>query len=409
MTENLVDSARTGEQARPSWGGLQYDHRSSKVKVDPYNLWSRLRKECPVLHSDNYGGFWFVSRYEDTKRILTEPESFSAAQGVTLPREPMTMLPLEADPPAQRQYREILNPHLTPATVQRYEDFARSLARAMLAQALPAGQIDLAHFAEAYGHTVVMRALGFEESDLNKLDTWCAVLFSAERETEVGHRAGAELMEFMNAALEARAGAGARDDLLSAVANGDLGDRPVDRGEQLSMVSLLVFGGFHTTGSTLTSALVWLADHPADVERLRAEPELMPVAVEEFVRYASPISHMRRTTTRDVVVSGCPIPAGEAVQFGLASANHDETVFEAPEEVILDRRPNRHLGFGSGPHRCVGSHLGKLAIRVGLEEFFAAVARVEVEDHGALRYFASEGRGIIYAPALITPRQSSEN
>src|SRR5258708_4608389 len=127
----------------------------------------------------------------------------------------------------------------------------------------------------------------------------------------------------------------------------------------------------------------------------------MTTAVEEFVRYASPVSPMRRTTTRDLEIDGCPIAAGQAIQFGIGSANHDETVFESPEQVNLDRRPNRHLAFGSGPHRCVGSHIGKLTVRVGLEEFLAAVASFEIEDHEAMTYFASEGRAITSAPARV--------
>ncbi|OLT23105.1 hypothetical protein BJF78_06880 [Pseudonocardia sp. CNS-139] len=401
MAEELtVESPAPGSQAA-AWGDLQYDHRSSKVKVAPFDLWTSLRRECPVLHSDRYGGFWFVGRYEDVKRVMTEYENFSVTNGVTLPREPMLMLPLEVDPPLQRQYRAVLNPHLTPSEVLKYEDFARDLARTMLPREIRNGRIDLAHFGETFAHTVTMRALGFEGADLDRLDVWCGILFGPERDGDAGHRAGAELMEFIGLALDQRTGQAGPDDLLRAIANGEVDGRPLDRGEQLSLVVLLVFGGIHTTGAALTSALVWLADHPGDARRLRAQPDLMPTAVEEFVRYASPVSHMRRTTTRDVEIGGCPIGEGEAVQFGIASANHDETEFEAPDQVILDRRPNRHLGFGSGPHRCVGSHLGKLAVRVGLQEFLAAVSSFEIEDHESMTYFSSEGRAITHAPAFV--------
>lgn len=406
MTEELtIDTdAEVPASADGTWGDLQYDHRSSKVKVDPFNLWSSLRRECPVLHSDRYDGFWFVSRHDDVRRVLTEYESFSAAEGVTIPREPMRLLPLEVDPPLQREYRAVLNPHLTPLAVTKYESYARDLARKMLAETVPNGHMDLAHFGETYAHTVTMRALGFEGDDLDRLDAWCVALFSPDREGESGHEAGAELMAFISLALDERTGENARDDLLSSIANADMDDRPLNRDEQMSLVVLLIFGGFHTTGSALTSALVWLADHPGDAKRLRESPELMPTAIEEFVRYTSPVSHMRRTTTEDVVISGCPIPAGEKVQFGIASANHDETAFEYPDEVIIDRRPNRHLGFGAGPHRCVGSHLGKLAVRIGLEEFLAAVGHFEIEDHQAMTYFASEGRAITHAPAIVVAR-----
>lgn len=399
MTEELAVEAPAADPQIGTWGDLEYDHHSSKVAVAPYDLWASLRRECPVLHSNRYGGFWFVSRYEDVKRVLTEHEDFSAAMGVTLPREPMPMLPLEIDPPMQRQYRAILNPFLNPSESLKYEGYARETARAKLSTDIVDGRIDLAHFGETYAHTVTMRAVGFEGPDLIKLDAWCNILFGPERDGEPGQVAGAELMEFLNRAIDGRMGHDGPDDLLTAIANGDIDGRPLDRGEQLSLVVLLVFGGIHTTGAALTSALVWLADHPGDARRLRTTPELMQTAVEEFLRYASPVSHMRRTTTRDLEIDGCPIAAGQAIQFGIGSANHDETVFSSPEQIILDRRPNRHLAFGSGPHRCVGSHIGKLTVRVGLEEFLAAVASFEIEDHEAMTYFASEGRAITSAPA----------
>ncbi|MGC0367390.1 cytochrome P450 [Rhodococcus sp. 27YEA15] len=406
MIEERAVASLVADPEVGRWGGLQYDHHSSKVKVAPFDLWSSLRRECPVLHSDNYGGFWFLSRYDDVKRVLTDFEDFSAAEGATIPRTPLAMLPLEADPPIQRQYRSILNPYLTPAEVLKYEGFARELISTKLASEVVDGRIDLAHFGETYAHTVTMRAVGFDVADLSRLSAWCEILFGPERDSEAGQQAGADVMGFFNTALDARIGQDSSSNLLTAIANAEIDGRPLDRQEQTSLVLLLVFGGFHTTGSALTSALVWLADHPGDVDKLRADPDLMPTAIEEFVRYSSPVSHMRRTTTRDVEFNGCPVSAGQAVQFGIASANHDETVFESPDQVLLDRHPNRHLGFGSGPHRCLGSHLGKLVVRIGLEEFLAAVDTFEIEDHEAMIYFASEGRSITQVFARVQERTS---
>jgi cytochrome P450 len=170
------------------------------------------------------------------------------------------------------------------------------------------------------------------------------------------------------------------------------------------MLLLLTFGGLHTTGATLAGAIVWLADHPEDRARLTAEPELMTSAVEEFVRYVSPVTHMTRTAAKDVELGGCPIYKGERVMFGIGSANHDESVFQDPDVVVLDRHPNHHLGFGAGPHRCVGSHVGKLGVRVGLQEFLANFHDFEVTDHHLLRYSGGEGRGLLQAPIKVTNR-----
>lgn len=152
---------------------------------------------------------------------------------------------------------------------------------------------------------------------------------------------------------------------------------------------------------------MWLAGHPEDRARLHREPMLMPTAVEEFIRYVTPVPHMNRAAAKDTVLDGCPIPKDDLVMVGLGSANHDETIFDKPDEVVLDRFPNRHMGFGAGPHRCVGSHLGKLGVRVGLEEFLAAFSDFEVTDYYALRYNGGEGRGLLTVPMRATPVNGS--
>lgn len=385
-----------------SWGDLQYDHRSSKVTWDPYNLWSRLRDECPVIHSTAYGGFWFVSRYEDVRSVLTDVDHFTAADGVTLPAEPMRLLPLESDPPIQRKYRQVFSALLAPHVVREAEPGMRALARQMLAPLAAQGRFDIYDFAEPYGHTVSMKAVGFPESALHDLHVWTTVMNSPDRDAEAGHQAGEAMMGFLNAALEERlAEADPPDDILTRIARGEVEGRPLGRDEQISLLALLIFGGFHTSGATITGALAWLADHPGDRVRLRRSPELMATAIDEFVRYVSPVSHMRRTTTADIEMGGCPIHKGEAVQFGLASANRDSSVFDKADDVLLDRLPNPHLGFGAGPHRCIGSHLGKLAVQVAIEEFLKLIPEFEIEDHGKLRWFSSEGRSLVSVPIIV--------
>lgn len=400
MTEVLNNSTRPD-----GWDDLQYDHRDSRIVVAPHDLWRRLRSQCPVIHSERYGGFWFVSRYDDVKTVLNDCETFTTTKGVNIPRQNMALLPGEVDPPLHREYRRILEPLLAPQVVKTHVPWMRELAREWLDRISDQGEFDAcADYCEPYAKRVALRVIGYDVADLDRLDHWTGVLAAGVRDDEEGLRVSAEFFGHLAQTLDRRAGEPVRDDIISAIVHARVEDRPTTIEEQQSLLLQATFGGLHTTGAVMAGALVWLAGHPEDRARLRNQPGLMGTAVEEFIRYVTPVPHMNRAAAKDTTLGGCPIAEGDLVMFGLGSANHDETVFSDADEVVLDRFPNRHLGFGGGPHRCVGSHLGKLAARIGLEEFLARFADFEVTDYYALRYNGGEGRGLLSVPMAATAR-----
>jgi cytochrome P450 len=381
---------------------LRYDHRSSKASNDPYDLWSRLRAECPVLYSEAYGGFWVVTRYPDVKHALSAAEEFSTVDGVTIPAEPVRLLPLQVDPPLHRQYRLLLNDSLSPEAVAKLAGWARQSAQGRLSALAGRPGFDACDFAEPFGHSLSMYAVGFPEQDLPTLEAWNNVLNSSKRTTSEGRQAASELVDYLLTILDERShGPEGAQSLISVVARGSIDDRTLDQDEKVSLLTLLIRGGFHTTGSAISGAILWLADHPGDRQTLADRPELLATAVDEFVRWVSPISHMRRTATTDTVIGGCPIAHGERVLLSIGSANRDETSFSCPNDVILDRRPNRHVGFGWGPHRCVGSHLGKLGVQIAIEELLVRFPEFEIEDHTAIRWHGSEGRRLTSLPIRV--------
>jgi cytochrome P450 len=403
MTSGVaMTDAATAQKS--GWDEFQFDHFSTKLAVRPWDVWRRLRDECPVIHSDRYGGFWFVSRYDDVQRVLVDTDAFTATKGINTPRI-LPLLPGEADPPQHRQYRAIINPAFAPQRVAEHEEWIREVARERIAAIADRERFDVvADFTAPYAKRVAMRWIGFPADDLDKLDHWTHQLAVGVRDDEEAARIGTELVTYLISILEARPSQPEGDDVIWAVATGEIDGRPLSMQEQQDLMMEITFGGLHTTSGVLGGALVWLADHPEDRARLRDDPDLMPTAIEEFVRYLTPVAQMTRHAAKDVELSGCPIKAGDRVQFGMGSANFDERQFERPDEVILDRYPNRHLGFGGGPHRCVGSHLGKLGVRVGLEEFLAAFRTFEVVDHHGLRWGGGEGRHLMNAPFVVTGR-----
>ena len=404
MTGEARESGRAAaaSRVRSRWGSLQYDHRSSKATNDPYDLWSRLRAECPVLYSEAYGGFWVITRYPDVKHALSATEEFSTVDGVTIPAEPVRLLPLQVDPPLHRQYRLLLNDTLSPEAVGKLAGWARRSAQTRLATLGGRSSFDACDFAEPFGHSLSMYAVGFPEKDLPTLEAWNNVLNSAQRTTSEGQRAASELTDYLIAIMdERRQSPEPEQSLISVVAKGSVDGRELDQDEKVSLLTLLIRGGFHTTGSVISGAILWLADHPGDRQALIDRPDLLATAVDEFVRWVSPISHMRRTATTDTAIGGCKIASGEPVLLSIGSANRDETSFFSPDDVILDRRPNRHVGFGWGPHRCVGSHLGKLGVQIAIEELVAHFPEFEVDDHTAIRWHGSEGRRLTSLPIRV--------
>ena len=392
-------TATADTQPADGWNEFQYDHRDSHLVAAPHDMWRRIRAEHPVIHSARYGGFWFVSRHEDVKRVCKDWRSFTSTTGVAIPRMPIVMYPGEVDPPVHGKHRNLINDLLSKETVSKHESWIRDLAREWISTLEDGAVFDTCKdLSEPYAKRVSLKVIGYPVEDLDKLDHWTTVLAYSARDDEESHRASADLFGYFNEVLQRRAAEGPSGDIISALVFGEIDGRRLTVDEQLGNLLEITFGGLGTTGAVLAGALVWLAGHPEDRVRLRDNPGMIPVAVEEFVRYVSPVTQMGRGTAQDVVLGGCPIPKGERLLIGYGSANRDESVFENPDDVVLDRTPNPHLGFGFGPHHCVGFNLGALAVRIGLEEFLATFGSFEVTDYYELRWSAGEGRGLIAAP-----------
>jgi cytochrome P450 len=392
-----------------AWSNFQYNPRSSKATVDPFDMWQRMRDECPVLRSDVDGGFWFVTRYDDVRTVLLDSEAFITSEGVNIPRMPQRLLPLESDPPLHRRYREILNPPVAPQKVAKMEPWMREGARDAIARIEGRSTIEAVHeFCNPYAKTVALKMLGYPLSSLEDLQRWTHVLVLGARDNEDGAEAGEKLFGFLAERLAEALERPAADDVVSVIARGKIDGTPLSQEEKLSLLLLITLGGLHTTGSILAGSLAWLADHPEDRFRIReADDDLMKSAVEEFMRYVSATTQMVRTAAKDTHLSGCPIKHGDKVMFSIGSANYDERQFEQPRDVVLDRYPNKHFGFGAGPHRCVGSHFGKLAVRVGLQEFVRAF-EFDIEDHHQLHYLGGEARGLDNLPLRLWSATATE-
>lgn len=385
-----------------------FDHWEGEHLTDPYPYYKRLRDEDPVGRCDNYGGFVVISRYDDVLRAADDTASFTSTDGPGIPAAPMVgMIPIDIDPPEQRLYRNIINPAFTARAVATHEPRIRELtvglldgvadrhefdAAAELAFQLPQlVTLDFIGF-PTHSHTAMVRAI----DDLTHL---------RGAQTERMSEASTEIVETVTEMIESRRAEPVqkrRKDLLGHMLDGSFRGQPLSDLEIVQMVFVLLFGAVGTTASAIAGSLHYLATHPDAQDELRDRRPIPNIAIEEFVRWVSPVQGLGRTTTRDTQIRGCPLHQGERVFLLWGSANHDERIFDDPETVQLARRPNKHLGFGFGPHRCIGAHLAKLMLRVSLEETLARFSSFRLDDPSALEWAGGEGRTLRRLPLVVS-------
>jgi cytochrome P450 len=397
MTE-ITDTAELGSRAGTLPGAdMHFDHWSSKMAYSPYDVWARMRNECPVARTDAHDGFYVLTRYADVFAAALATGTFSSdgdGLGVAIPPQELRPLyPIDLDPPEHTRYRHMLNPFFSMRTVATMEDPIRELARELISAFPASGVFDVAAaFTLPLPRRVGFRMLSFPEDRTVEVSQLVEAVMSnvAERQGAAAPR----LFEVLSTILAERRAQPRRDDLLDTVVFGEIDGVPVDEKQSFSMLVLLLMGGLATTSAALGVMIEWLADHPEDAVRLRDHPELHNLAVDEFVRYSSPVAHIGRTAMADTEIEGCPVPRGSRLLLSFGSANRDDRVFPRPDEVLVDRHPNKHVGFGIGPHRCIGSHLAKLQIKVALQELLATMPPFRVHDHGQTHWVGSESRMI---------------
>ncbi|MBL8546420.1 MAG: cytochrome P450 [Hyphomonadaceae bacterium] len=365
-------------------------------------VWAQLRDAPGLAHCDLYGGFHIAARYADMKAVLMNHGLFASGAGITLP--PATTrsrhIPAEIDQPLHKDYRGVMQRTLMPDRVAPMEPAVREIVTQLL-DAFTSTRLDLfTTLARPLPVYVMLQFLGLPRSDGPMIDTLVEDLH-AEVASGVPRGAGPRLTAYAEDVIRNRTPDG--EDFVSTVMRGEVEGRTLTFDEQANMVRQVLIGAFDTTSLTLASAVWWLAQNPADVRRLRDEPALMNTATEEMVRFASASTYLRRTVTDDAVLSGTSLHKGDHVLLAFGAANRDPSTFKDPDTLVLDRKPNPHLGFGMGVHRCIGSHLAKLQLRVALEELLNRYDLAPDPDE-AIAFSTGLGQGIIRLPLILSRR-----
>jgi cytochrome P450 len=352
---------------------------------NPHEVYNEVLERCPVARrTDGMFGLpsVYVSRYEDVFWALKHTEIFSSKDVVKVGND-VPLLPLSVDPPDHAKYRRLLDPQFSPKRMAELEPESRKLVNEIIDNFAARGECEFhEEFATPLPSTIFLALMGLPQDDLPDFLLWRDDTIrpagdTPEEQQAKREAAGKAIEEYFERAIEEKR-ANPDDRLLSTIVHGEVEGRPLNHDELVGITHLLLLGGLDTVTATLDCMIVYLAHHPERRAAMVADPALVNAAVEELLRHQTPVMMLPRIVTQDVELGGVEIKAGDMATLMVGAANIDEREFDRPADVLLDRERNRHLAFGGGPHRCLGSHLARLELRVALEEFHRRIPEYDI-------------------------------
>ncbi len=367
---------------------------------DPFPRWDELRRVCPIARTERRGRAWLPTTYADVTALAKDIEHFSSSNtsvidSVEEDEHPILtygLPPITSDPPLHTWTRRLLLPWFSHTRVATYEPMTRALCGSLIDAQLESGRADAASgYAQQIPVRVIGAILGIPEELADTFTGWVRDVLEFADDPQRVERGmfgiGYYLWDRIN---ERRDNDG--DDLLTYLLHAEVEGEPVDDMAILGMAILTMIAGIDTTWSAIGSSLWHLATHDDDRRRLVSDPALMDTAVEELLRAYAPVT-MARAVSRDVEFNGCPMRQGDKVLLSFPAANRDPSVFDRADEVLLDRQENRHVAFGSGIHRCAGSNLARMELRVALEEWLRRVPDFHLAEGADVLWAGGQVRG----------------
>jgi cytochrome P450 len=363
----------------------------------PFDAYRRVRDECPVARVIGFSGepTVYLSRYEDVMWAFRHPEVFSSAPEAVDIGQDQPLIPLQVDPPDHAQYRRFLDPEFSPKKMAALEADARAVVNGLIDGFIEQGACDLhEEFATPLPSSIFLALMGLPQSDLATFLQWRDETIrpdadSLEEAAEIRDRVGTKITQYFKTALADRR-ANPDDTLISRIAVGEVEGRELTEAERLGICHLLLLGGLDTVTATLDCMVLHLARAPERRRAIVDDPSIVPAVVEELLRYETPVTMVIRIVKQDVELGGVQLRAGDHATLLIGVGNLDPSEFDHPETTDFERGANRHLAFGGGPHRCLGSHLARLELRVAIEELHRRIPD----------YRVAEGADITISPAI---------
>ena len=387
-----------------------FDHADPEYNVRAHAIWDDLREGgCPIAHSDRYGGMWVPLTHDLVKEIAYDTDHFSSQGVVVSAGRPMIpapvgpVPPISSDPPFHQIARRLLLPPFSPKQIDPWEPEVRRLCNELLDEmgAIESGStvVDAAvQYAQHIPVNVIARMLGLPAEDHNLFREFVHhALETVNEPVEVRQEGFARLGDYLDVQIDDHR-ANPRDDLTTYLLNVELDGNRLSQEHVRGSIVLLLIAGIDTTWSAIGSSIWHLAGHPDDLHRLVTDPDVTLFAIEELLRAYAPVT-MARLVKDDVEFHGCPMRADEWVLLPFPAANRDPDFFEDADGFVIDREANRHAAFGLGIHRCIGSNLARLELRIAVEEFVKRFPRFE--PAGETRWSVGQIRGPRELPVRI--------
>ncbi|HVT19941.1 MAG TPA: cytochrome P450 [Mycobacteriales bacterium] len=403
--EDLRSERPFGSRVEPVTGPVSdwatdFSHMEEEWAQDCYRILDDLRQRCPIAHTDRFGGAWLPVRHEDVAEIAYDTERFSSRSPVVGNfRPPLEIAPvggippISSDPPFHHDARKLLLPAFTRTAVSKLEPETRAFCHGLIDDIGDADVVDAAaDYAQHIPMRVIAQMLGFPAEDGPKFrqyveDTLEGINLPPEQRLE---KVGA-LFDYLLVQIRAHLAEPA-DDLTTYLLEAELYGQKLDPFHVAGTMSLMLVAGIDTTWSAIGASLWHLAKTPSDLQRLVAEPELLPTAMEEFLRAFAPVT-MGRLVKQDMSWHGVDMKAEDWILLSFPAANRDPAKFDRADEVVIDRAVNKHAAFGLGIHRCIGSHLARMELRVALEVWLERFPSFTLDDPDAVHWSSGQVRG----------------
>jgi cytochrome P450 len=403
--------------------GTDFDPHSDLYKEHGVELMATMRREEPIFWTSAHGGMWVVTKYHDISKVLRDPATFSSGHdlpgeelpgcprrlGTTTPEAPGRFIPVELDPPEYQKFVHIVNIPLLPPQVERVAPKIREAVRMCLDRVIGTGRIDLVEdLGNPVPAIVTLGLLGLPLDDWERFAMPFHILQS--NGADAPEHTYLDLLwirgRLQEEAMQRRSNP--RDDHLSTIATATVDGEFIDPETLADLLMLLLGAGVETTAALIAASLLMLDDDRGARERLIETPDLIPTATDEFLRLHSVAQQIARTAMSDVELGGVSIRAGDRLMLMLSSANRDELVFTDPDTMLLDRHPNRHIGYSAGLHRCKGATLAKRETSITIEEVLKTIPDYVV-DRSGVETFATVGQfsGWAKMPATFSARSAS--
>jgi cytochrome P450 len=383
-----------------------WDHLDPAWVGNPYPIWRDLRDHGPVAHTNRYQGVYFPTRYADIREVAYDPERFSSRRVIVREGDyRVNSPPITSDPPEHRPMRMVLIPPFTPQAVAKLEPQMRTVCNELIDRVISRGTCDgAADYAQHIPVRIIAHMLGIPAEHGDQFRTWITMALQEGVTNQAALKQAEQEISDYFAAQIARRREQPGDDLVSFLikARHPNGEPFSDR-QVLGALRLLLIAGIDTTWSAIGSSLWHLATHPDDRERLVRQPELMTTAIEEFLRAYAPVT-MAREIVEDAKLGGCPIRKGEMVMLSFPAANRDPEKFVDAETVKIDRTENPHVAFGLGIHRCIGSNLARMEMRIALQEWLKRIPEFELDKTRPMTWSEGAVRGPRLLPIVLASR-----